>query len=208
MEGLSLGLGLSYFDGSEALPGFSLERRAAKGFEAPGGWTKQNSTPVENSDWGVTAGVVWSVNEQWSTGTFFRQGPELGPTFPDVYGLGAAFRNKPGNLTLSFEWDRVQYSSLLDNLESDASGLVLDDADELHLGAEYVFLKTTPIFALRAGAWLDPDHRVRSGLDPRRDDDVHYSAGIGFVFSRWQIDAGLDVSEVSAAGSVSAIFSF
>jgi len=38
----------------------------------------------------------------------------------------------------------------------------IDDADQLHLGGEWVFLETKPVLAIRAGLWHDPDHRPRA----------------------------------------------
>ena len=55
--------------------------------------------------------------------------------FPDVYGLGFSFRPRE-HLTVAFEWDRVEYSAILDSLdqvEFGTTNVVLEDADELHL---------------------------------------------------------------------------
>ena len=126
----------------------------------------------------LNGGFLWRVSEQVSVGGVYRQGPELairitevvGPAndeapagtieldassvlrMPDVLALGAAFRSKGGALTVSFEWDRVSYSNITDSLDAnvfDAGQIAIPDGDELHLGIEYVFAKTTPIIALR-----------------------------------------------------------
>ena len=78
----------------------------------------------------------------------------------------------------------------------------MDDADDLHLGAEYVFLKTSPFIAIRCGIWQDPDHRFRYIEDDpfsqamyRQGEDVlHFTAGVGVAFKRFQIDLGADLS--------------
>ena len=89
-------------------------------------------------------------------------------------------------------------------------------ADELHLGAEYVFLGTTPIIAVRLGAWLEPDHQIRATGDdpftrallPRGDDDMHYSAGLGVAMQRFQIDVAVDFADRLDTVSLSAIYNF
>ena len=60
--------------------------------------------------------------------------------------------------TGSFEWDYVVYSAIFEGDPDEA----IPDAHELHLGGEYAFLQVAPLLAVRAGVWLDPDHRVRS----------------------------------------------
>ena len=94
--------------------------------------------------------------------------------------------------------------------------LTADDGDELRLGGEYVFLDQKPVVALRAGVWLDPDHRFRSTIDdaehrvlfPPGEDEIHVAIGVGFAFSSFQIDAGADFSSLVDTFSLSAIFSF
>ena len=140
--------------------------------------------------------------------------------FPDVWGLGVAYRSPDGSLTVGVEWDRVEYSIIGETLDSplvDTSLAAIDDANELHLGAEYVFLKTSPLIAFRGGIWRDPDHRFRYlGDDPfsqalylQGEDILHVSAGVGIAFSRFQIDLGADFSQMLRTFlRLSAIFSF
>jgi len=92
----------------------------------------------------------------------------------------------------------------------------MDDVDELHLGAEYVFLGSTPIIAVRIGTWLEPDHQMRAtrgasvvrALLPSGDDEVHYSAGFGFAMQNFQIDFALDFADRTDTVSLSAIYNF
>jgi long-subunit fatty acid transport protein len=197
------------------------------------------SFEVDDSDWSVIAGFLWRLSRGWSVGGVFRQGPEFGgllefrtgPTFPastppgtllaaqpevldlpNVYGLGVAYRFPDERLTLSFEWDRVGYSSIFAR-ESDLS---LEDGNEYHLGGEYVFLDSTPMVAVRAGIWLDPDHEVSysgdnyvaAALLQPGDDNIHYSAGLGLAFKRFQVDFGVDFSDLVDTASLSMIYSF
>ena len=132
---------------------------------------------------------------------------------PSVFGIGASFRSPDGRLTVGLEWDRVGYSSLL--READP-GLLLADGDELHAGAEYVFLQSETVLAVRMGAWLDPNHRIeyRGGsyvteaLSLPGKDEVHLAAGLGGVFKKLQVDLGIDVSDPVSTVSLSTIYSF
>lgn len=122
-------------------------------------------------------------------------------------------------MTVGFEWDRVEYSVILESLASeqvDITDVRLDDADELHLGVEYVFLNSSPAIALRGGLWHDPDHRFRyEGDDPFQralfhpgDDELHISIGAGIAFKHFQIDFGIDLAQNSDVFALSAIYSF
>ena len=60
---------------------------------------------------------------------------------PDVYGLGAAYRSSDGRWTWSAEWSHVRYSSITDSLDGavfDPGQIRISDADQFHLGIEYV----------------------------------------------------------------------
>jgi hypothetical protein len=134
--------------------------------------------------------------------------------------VGIAYRSQGGTTTVSFEWDRVLYSNLTESIERETpeeQHIVTDDANELRLGLEYVFLKLRPVLALRGGIWLDPDHRIQSLADDdliaraffrAGDDELHGALGVGIVFERFQIDFGIDLSELVKSASLSAIFSF
>ncbi len=205
---------------------------------------------VADSDVGFNIGVLWKFAESWRFGGVYRQGPKFdyelfnraGPfhnapegtvlesvtdraiAFPDVWGLGIAYRSPGGHLTVGFEWDLVEYSIIGESLESpllDTSLAAIDDANELHLGVEYVFLKSSPLIAVRGGVWHDPDHRFRflDGDDPYDDafsyaiyrqgeDILHVTMGVGIAFSVFQIDFGADLSQTSDVFTLSAIYSF
>jgi long-chain fatty acid transport protein len=146
--------------------------------------------------------------------------------FPDVYGLGVSWRTADGATTLSVEWDHVGYASILESFDAalGETGGALDDGNEVHLGAEYAFLHATPVVALRAGVWLDPDHQVRPDdrmVDPDDpdeellgalfadgEDEWHLAVGIGVAFARLQIDLAADLSDRLDTLSVSTIYTF
>lgn len=197
---------------------------------------------VDDTDWAVNVGFLWRPTESLRVGGVYRQGFEVdigarvfagqavdfgvppgeligelsgvSVEFPDIYGLGVAYRRPDGRLTVSFQWDRVKYSNIPDSLELDDQ--TIDDADELHLGAEYVFLDSTPILAVRFGAWYDPDHQMRPIIDDpwldaltlNGEDEIHYTAGLGLVMERSQFDLAVDISGRVDTVSLSAIFNF
>jgi hypothetical protein len=248
-EDFSLGFGITHFDGSvrvvveEYLPG---RDSAAAYFAAspflPERLDLRSTLTADDTDWGLSAGFLWSFAPRWRLGGFYRQGPEFSATagvasgveqrlltamgFPDAWGLGAAFRTADGRLIVAFEWDRVEYSTLLDRLSSALvgpetdliePGTRVDDGSELHLGMEYAFVGSRPLIALRLGAWLDPDHRIRNegsreaftrAFSPPGDDEMHYALGIGLAFDRVQLDLGVDLSELRDTASLSVIYSF
>lgn len=197
---------------------------------------------TDDSDWALAAGFLWRISEMWSIGGVYRQKMEVDldvearagelvdygvppggiiieatgipVQFPDFYGLGFAYRHADGRFTVSFQWDRVEYSDIPDSLRLDDQ--TMDDSDELHLGVEYVFLDSTPIIAMRLGAWMEPDHQMHATVDDpvtqallrRGDDDVHYSAGLGIATERFQIDLAADFADWTDTVSLSAIFNF
>jgi long-chain fatty acid transport protein len=252
-EKLSLGFGLSYFEGSvqSTTAVYLMDEYPTTLFEENSFlphrlWVTSEFATDDATDWGFNAGFLWNLADHWRIGGVFRQGPELpykleniaGPAYdlpdgtviasfsdwsldlPDVYGVGVAYRTAGGDVAVSFEWDRVQYSSILESLSAapfvDAADVVLEDADELHLGVEYVILKSTPLVALRVGGWLDPDHRIRYfGDDPFAraifqpgEDTFHYSVGVGLAFRTFQLDLGVDISDLVDTAAISAIYSF
>ena len=72
------------------------------------------------------------------------------------------------------------------------------------------------LLALRAGAWLDPDHVMRATSDSPytqallqpAGDKIHYAIGFGVAFDRFQLDGAIDFSDLVDTISLSAIISF
>ena len=197
---------------------------------------------IDDSDWTFSGGFLWRLSDRWRVGGVYRQGFVVGlgndiiagvavdygvppgsviirnrgvpAEFPDVYGLGLSYRGLEERLTLSFQWDRIEYSSLPQSIELDDQ--TIDDADELHFGAEYVFLESSPVIAVRLGSWLDPYHQMYATVTdpytramlPKGDDEWHYTAGLGLATRRFQVDLAADFSDRVDTISLSAIYSF
>jgi len=261
---VSLGIGLVYFDGRLEAPfeWYLPDDDTPQGTFGPNSYLPERQLvngemAFDDSDWGLSAGLLWSFAERWSLGAFYRQGPEFrlvydvrgGPAaqdidpvftpgvtiltietpmqFPDVYGLGIAYRSHDGKLAVGFEWDRVEYSTIFDSFDPEVietidddldlgTDLAADDGDELRLGAEYAFLDSNPVIAVRLGVWIDPDHRFRSiSDDPEHralfqpgEDEVHVAVGFGLSFTSFQIDLAADFSDFVDTASLSVIYSF
>jgi len=172
--------------------------------------------PAFDADVVSTAGPVFDPGVP--AGSVIRD--ETPFELPDVFGLGVAARSKGDALTFSFDWARVEYSTFLEGLNKEIFDdlPIVDDADEFHAGFEYVFMKTKPIVALRFGVWHDPDHRFRAApgepeefdraLFQDGEDQTHLTGGLGLVFRKFQLDLGVDVSDLVDTASISAIYKF
>ena len=253
-DSFSLGLGLSHVDGSmrAITDEYLLDDASEEAYFAANSFLPERrshsvDTTMSGADWTLSAGFLWALGRHWSVGGFYRQGPDFdlvfslvaGParpdrpsgtiptpvSFPDVFGLGAAYRSTDGRVTVAFEWDQVLYSTLLESLAPElvttGSGVVepgtgVEDGSELRIGGEYALRIVNPVVALRLGAWLDPAHRIsyEGPLDFDRallvpgDDELHFAVGLGMAFETFQIDVGADLSDTRDTISLSAIYTF
>jgi long-subunit fatty acid transport protein len=140
-------------------------------------------------------------------------------SIPTILALGVAL--KPNDqITVALELNRAKYS----DIKFSPKGVRADDADEIHLGGEYVFVSPNYRVPLRLGAWHDPDHqpafrgsvhegdldeRVNALLFPRGKSQWHYAGGVGFAYStKFQLDAGFDRSDSTKIFSLSAVYRF
>ena len=145
------------------------------------------------------------------------------------------------SFTIAFDWARVEYSVMAEyftaldenqrvignlfpeTLDEATRHLSVDDADEFHIGLEYVFVNASVPIALRFGSFYDPDHKISFQGDPGDDsnlqtlaalfqpgdDQWHYSFGFGFIFGeRFQLDAAVDFAETVETVSLSGVLRF
>src|SRR5262249_36527134 len=127
-------------------------------------------------------------------------------------------------------WVHINYKDLLDGFQSGLNVLTIfdnsarfkvEDADEAHLGAEWVFTAGSVPWAVRGGAYTEHNSRLfadcKGGQSsfsnndsfPPRDNTWHYTVGTGVVVKdRFQIDAAADFSNIVKEYVVSTIFRF
>jgi hypothetical protein len=202
-----------------------------------------------DDDWSWNLGLLWQTpSRRWSLGAVHRQGPDFefdtrsvsrrpaaSPLHfdtvsaravfhvPDVYGVGFAWR-PTDRFTLAVDYDRVEYSDLLDDLvdifhlqdlaaaNPELGAFRIDDADELHVGAEIWMPRQDRAVSLRLGAWYDPDHTLRfegenvayRAVYRGGSDEIHLTAGAGLALRTIQIDVAVDYSERVSIASLSA----
>lgn len=144
---------------------------------------------------------------------------------PDTIGAGVSI-TPAEDVLINFDIQRVQYSDLLDDFVITLSGIsqkpvpeefTVDNATELHVGAEYMIPYEDWLFAVRAGVYTDPEHAiVYTGADPallllfpKGEDATHVTFGGGVVLSEnYQIDAAVDWSKNAKAFVISTVARF
>ena len=196
---------------------------------------------------GVNLGVLASPHPRVRIGGVFRQGAGLGIrttdvtnsrvtsadgtfTVPDTFGLGTLIKLTE-QVHISADYDRVRYSQItrkfsvffapLPGYSAQPQDFKADDANEVHVGLEYLFLHLRHPIALSAGSWFDPDHAVRFEplnaqlADPynltvfrRGKDVVHATFGAGLVFPQFEISAAADISSKTSTASLSTVIRF
>jgi long-subunit fatty acid transport protein len=134
---------------------------------------------------------------------------------PQVFGLGALVKPMD-NLSFSIDYDRVLYSRLKDDfisfqIREDLQNVVnIQDGNEMHVGAEYVFTRVAHTPGVRAGFWYDPDHSVHYTSDntnslqdlqlkaifPGGESVLHYCFGFGVPVSpKFEVNMGADLAK-------------
>lgn len=140
-----------------------------------------------------------------------------------------AFFNDPENpLTITLPDGSSQPISATEAQQLAGRRLHIDSAIEPRLGMEYVFADfSTPMF-LRLGTWREPRHTLRFRGDPAQfegtdaeldaianavifstgDDEMHYSLGLGWAFSRFSLDMAGDFSDRQNTLALSGVWRF
>ena len=105
-----------------------------------------------------------------------------------------------------------------------ASRVQIDSVFEPRLGMEYIFTNMQFPVALRLGTWYEENHTLRfqgeltsttntadlgnAVVFSTGSDEMHYSAGLGMVFSQFQVDAAFDMSDRQDIFSLSGVWRF
>lgn len=258
-EHLSVGAGVSLFDFNET----SVVTRyrltdTPQLFWGPPNYSAANISAVERADGddrdvGFNIGALWKASQYVAVGAVYRQGPrfevatvyderDLAPAgitlnstvfhVPDVYGVGLAV-HPTQEMTITFDYDRVQFSQFAENtfdLRLEGVRYAADDSDQFRAGVQYNIPIGPSVVAIRGGYWRDPDHRVRAvGVEGNPQDDFeraaqravnrlffapgddvnHYTGGLGLsVGEHFQLDGAFDYAETVTTISASAVVRF
>ncbi len=133
---------------------------------------------------------------------------DINYVLPDRYSAGLSWRPS-NNMTVLWDVSRVNYSQqitdkfLIVDFQDPAAGLspdnfFINDVYEVHAGMEWRHYGARTTFALRGGAFTDPDHRLRfrsGGNNP--DHPADYLLNFRFNTGRSKTDVG-----VTAGGGV------
>ncbi len=144
-------------------------------------------------------------------------------------GVDLAFFNDPSDpVTITFPDGSTAPFAASDFQVLAANRLHIENAMEPRLGMEYVFANmSTPMF-LRLGTWHEPRHTLRfrgraeafEGTDAELDalangvifstgdDEMHFSAGLGWAFESFSIDLAGDFSDRHDTLSLSGVWRF
>jgi len=196
---------------------------------------------------GVNVGALWMPRRAFQAGVVYRKAPSFeftqtlrdlpsgtpsatSGTFhvPDAFAIGAVAR--PSTATMvTVEYRFVQYSSLKDYIDVQArpSGrqdqFSIDNANEFHVGVEYVFVGIPHTPAVRGGYWRDPAHSVNftpnspgdqtderfAAYLPGSDAASHVTFGGGVPIStKFEINGAGDISSKRSFLSISAVVRF
>ena len=154
---------------------------------------------------------------------------------PDTFSVGTQV-HLSDYWRVSFEYDHVDYHQLIDDFRNTSlfgddpefalvsSRVQLDDANQFRFGGERLLLISgSRVIAFRGGIWYDPNHQTSFDADPetglpaprwavllpKRDGNLHVSAGAGFTARRHlQFDAAVDFSDLVKTFSVSSVWRF
>jgi long-subunit fatty acid transport protein len=244
-EQVSIGAGVSIY-------AFSMDslfqRFATNGFYGAPNYSVELARAFQvGDDTAVSAnvGILLMPSSRVRVGATFKKGPAfdfesndgVNPTVtavfntPDTFSVGVMVRPVE-SFTISADFSRVTYSDIREDFVTTQAinapngrveNFLIDDANELHFGAEYVFAQARWVPTLRVGAWYDPAHGVYyepSGINdsfderfttalPPRDDQMHVTFGGGVSLTEQvELNGAADLSSNLRLISGSAIFRF
>lgn len=165
----------------------------------------------------------------------FPDGKEIPVTFkvPDSFQIGFGYQPSD-RWTFLLDLDWIQYRQLIDDitlisqLPFTEDDYTINESPDIRFGGEY-FLPSNGInYALRFGAFLDPDHKTRFigeaaegqpdfAYEIQRlifnnqpeDDNLGYTVGLGVVLNnKWQLDAAYVDSDRFKRAVVSFLYRF
>src|SRR5262245_41190016 len=210
-----LNVGAAYRQG----PNFDFGTQFALGpahnrvFGSPPGFVVDEDQAIFHVPDSYAVGAAYRPSDKWTISFEYNfvQYKQL------LNGSGDGRPVEIAGLTESTDPDPALRAELRRQGENIMNGLTINNAHQLRLGVEWIAHAGKTAVILRAGSWYDPDHRVRfegareipgSALDLRLSDEVHFGGGFGIARSRFQFDAGIDISDRVNTISTSAVVRF
>src|SRR5262249_53799490 len=182
----------------------------------------------------ATLGLTGAITNRINLGAVFHRGTQFDVhgasnaltgifVIPDTFGFGVSVRPFEA-FRVGVDYDRVEYSELkpVGYAFFDSTQLRAADANEVHIGAEYVFVSWPGSPSIRGGGWYDPDHDLRytasnsgtttalitSAFFQPGKNVVHGSIGAGVAIGPTVINAAGDFSSRTKTFSLSAVLRF
>jgi opacity protein-like surface antigen len=169
--------------------------------------------------------AIFHVPDSYAVGAAFRPNDKWTISFEYNFVQYRQLLNGSGDgrpveiagLTESQDPDPALRAELRRQGENIINGLTISNANQARLGVEWIVHTGRTAVIVRGGTWYDPDHRVRfegqteipgSALDLRLADEIHLAGGFGLARSRFQLDAGIDISNRVNTISTSAVLRF
>jgi long-chain fatty acid transport protein len=238
---VSIGGGVVFYDFSNAA---ETQRFDVLGFEVPN-YAPSNlrSVQVQEGDdkgIGVNVGVMLQPTSKLQIGAVYRRGAEFALELtntvrgnvvsvdeatshvPDAFSAGVVFRVSDP-LRVAVDVVQIQYSQLLDDFVDVVQPGIptlqyrVDDATEIHAGAEYLFVNLKAPIALRGGVWYDPAHALtyigdqfdlQAIYNVRDEGQIHYTFGGGVLVGNFELHAGADMAKTVKTTSISLVARF
>jgi long-subunit fatty acid transport protein len=157
---------------------------------------------------------------------------------PDALGFGVSVMPTE-TLVINLDANRVFYSQITDELidftlagsnEDVTVTQTMEDITEIHLGVEWIFIRTANPFSLRFGYWLEPYHAAVNTVDDNQilegpidgpyfrdifflqqfeEDTDHFSFGVGWTLGqRFQFDLAYEFADTGDNATASGIYRF
>ncbi len=248
-ENLSLGVSIvrQQFNLSSLTTRFEADFHARSANTQPIAVLRQSG---KDTSLAFTTGLLWRMSPGIQVGAVYQQGSQFDAgiderivntpaapqkhgkfNVPSVYRAGASL-GLDSYTTLSVEADYIRYSVLTRGflvLGTEPPNYTVNDGTEIHLGVERMLVADWLLRATRypvivaAGAWRDPDHRIRyvnpDPTDPRSiaqsllfragSSQWHGSAGAGLSVGRsYTVNVAYDYSHRQRTLSLSAVTRF
>lgn len=208
----------------------------------------------DDNELSINVGLMWQPHSKVSIGAVYRSGPQFTATLkngrgsldiindpdeaeftlnvPALFGIGIAFR-ATDFLMFTLDEVHIRYKDLMEDFDAIQGGVYvdkydffIDNATEIHVGAEYLLILGEKILAIRAGAYNNPDHTIRYSatdigygnpnipirmrhLFPGGEDQIHFTGGLGLVLNdRFQIDTAVNIADKRKQFSFSSVYRF